>query len=522
MAAIDRCAIEQRGIAGLYLMERAGRGIADFIFQNLKRNEIHRAAILCGKGNNGGDGLVIARYMHEWGAFPLVCLLAKGDELKGDALKNYQKARELNIPIYECRSEEELEEFFAIAQSSFLWIDALLGTGAKGAPRGLIEKAIELLNQRKRHSYILSVDISSGVEADTGAAAGVAVHADHVCTMGLPKVGQVLPPGFDFYDDLTVLDIGFPHDLIRSAECQAEILTASMINQWMPVRKRSAHKGTEGHLLVIAGSRGMSGAALMCSKAALHTGAGLITCVCPASLLDIYASSVWEMLTLPVEETENGSVSEAAFDSIFKDGRQYKAVVIGPGLGLNDSTQRFVQRVVREIDLPVLIDGDGITALSLEMLKERKAPWVITPHPGEMGRLNGVSASDVQNDRWGHVQQLCLHEQGVVALKGAFSTIGCKGNKLYVNPTGSSTMASGGMGDVLSGMIGTFLAKGLDPLKAASCGVFLHGLAADLLVRESYAEALSATQVLENIQNAVSEVRKNSSKDYENENLRFE
>jgi len=508
MAAIDRMAIEERGTPGLYLMERAGEGAAQGIFAALPPEKRRRAAILCGKGNNGGDGFVIARRLQEKGVTAAVCLLSRSEELKGDARTNFLLAREAGIWIVECETSDSLKIFFQAEAEADVWVDALLGTGSRGAPRGLIAEAIRELNNHPRKAFIASVDIASGVDADSGQVEGEAVYADATFTMGLPKTGHVVPPGLNYSKRLIVLDIGFPYDLLLNAESEAELLTAALVDSWLPRRERSAHKGSEGHILIIAGSRGMTGAALLCSKAAIRMGAGLATCVCPASLLPIYASSVWEMMTMPAPETDAGSLALETFERIVAQNKQYSAVVIGPGLGLHPATQELVRKVALEIASPLLIDGDGLSAVSQEILAARKHPWVVTPHPGEMGRLMGISSAQVQADRWGCARRLAsISPYGTVALKGPCTVIAQREGMMYVNPTGSPAMASGGMGDALAGTIGALLARGMVPMQAAAAGAFLHGLAADLFTQETGAETASAGQAIDRLQQAVSSIR---------------
>ena len=506
MAAIDRTAIEGRGIPGLTLMESAGYGVAERLLASYPPDWLHQAVILCGKGSNGGDGFVVARCLAQAGHAPLVALMGRADELKGDARINYERAARLGIHIFECNSAGDLDTHLASLPTR-LYVDALLGTGSQGAPRGMIAEAIHFLNTRVGCAAIAAIDIPSGVDADTGAVEGVAVRADVVYTMGLPKVGHVLPPGLDYGRSLEVLDIGFPLDLLLGAESEAELLSPFRVNPWLPARALSAHKGSEGHLLLIAGSRGMTGAALMSARSSVLAGAGLVTAVCPRSLLPIYAQGVWEMLTLPVAETDQGSIAESAFDSISESLPRCTAVVLGPGMGRHPSTTALVRRVVEEVELPLLLDGDGLSAVTPELLARRPFPWVATPHPGEMARLFQVTSREVQSDRWGYARRLSENTSGVVVLKGPKTVIAVRGETLFVNPTGNPAMASGGMGDVLAGLIGAFLARRMEPGRAAAVGVYLHGLAADLLVWDSGAEAVSATQVLSFIPNAVHRLR---------------
>lgn len=515
MAAVDRNAIEHRGVAGLYLMERAGEGVVQGLLSLFSPQVIKHTAIVCGKGNNGGDGFVVSRRLEQMGLSPFAALIGNPDELKGDALTQYRTAKEAGVSIYPCLNEEDLRRFFQQARESQIWIDALLGTGTRGAPRGPIQRAVQCFNRLPDEKWVISIDISSGVDADTGRVEGDAVEADWVFSVGLPKVGHALPPGLDYYRQLRILDIGFPADLLQEADSEAEWVTPGQVNAWLPRRRQNAHKGSEGHLLVFAGSRGMTGAALMCAQAAIRQGVGLLTAVCPASLLPIYACSVWEKLTLPAPESEAGSLTASALDSAWAQSRKYSAVVIGPGLSRHPDSLELVRRVVREVEVPVLIDGDGLAALTPDDLRERKYPWVVTPHPGEMAMLFQTSAAEVQANRWKYARLLAAAAQefvqgfvdGVVALKGAKTVIAQQDRLLLVNPTGGPYMASGGMGDVLAGMIGALLAKGIPPRQAAAAGVYLHGLAADTIAEETGAEAVSATETIGALQKAVGMIR---------------
>lgn len=504
MAEIDRIAIAERGVPGERLMERAGCACARFLMDAISPERLRGAAILCGKGNNGGDGFVIARTLFQEGFSPKTASMGLGEELKGDARLNWERLQALGAPLYECPDPDSLQRYLREASDAYVWVDALLGTGARGAPRGLIAQAVEAIQSAPRPKYVVSVDISSGVDADSGAVEGLAVEADAVVTFGLPKIGHVVPPGLDYRRRVVIEDIGFPQDLIESAQSDAELLTSSWVDDHLPRRGISTHKGSQGRLLIVAGSLGMTGAASMCAQAALRMGAGLIHALCPISLLPIYAQGVWEIMTLPAPETETGAFAAEAWE-IIRTAGDFDAVAIGPGMGRHPSTETLIRRAVASIEAPMVIDGDALNALRPSDFASRSQPWVATPHPGEMARLFGVSVAEVQADRWGFARKLA-GERGVVALKGPCTVVaGPKG--LSVNPTGSAAMASGGMGDTLTGMIGALLANGMEAHYAASVGVFLHGLAADIAVEETGAEALSAGQVSATIQRAVRRMR---------------
>lgn len=506
MAAIDRVSIHERGIAGATLMQNAGEATANELFHSMPEF-LQNPLVWCGKGNNGGDGYVIANVLAKNGCHPTIVLLCSPNELQGDALYHFQRAHCAGINTVICKSESDIISTIQQSKAS-MHIDALLGTGAKGAPRGLIETAIIEINKQFGSKPIVAVDISSGVNADTGGVEGIALMADVVYTMGLPKVGHVLPPGLDYYKELKVLDIGFPVDLLDSAEAEAEWLTCHLINSWLPKRGISSHKGSEGHLLVIAGSRNMPGAAMMCVKSAVLSGSGLVTLACPESIHVIMTQQVWEKMTLPVSETNEGTFSIEAYNQIFQGNVPYTAIVIGPGLSRNESTMAFVRQVFEKIDLPILIDGDGLFALSLDDLKKKESAWVITPHPGEMARLFQTTSKVIQSNRWKYANDAVNGSSGVCVLKGPKTVISRKGDMLYINPTGNPAMASGGMGDILAGLTGGLMARGMEPLKAACSGAYIHGLAADVLVNETRAECICATDVALNIQKAVQIIRK--------------
>lgn len=506
MAEIDRVSIEERGVPGFQLMQKAGQAIARRLMATIEQSALFNARILCGRGNNGGDGFIIAAMLHAEGYAPRVALLAESDALSGDALTAFQNARNAGVAIAECQNADELDAWIDDGPVARLWVDAMLGTGASGEPRGVYGDAVRRMNQRRPRAVVAAVDNPTGVNADTGAVDGDAVMADIVYAIGLPKAGHVLPPGLDHCLSLETLDIGFPRDLIAAAESQAELLRPSLVDSWLPSRGRSAYKNSQGHVLIVAGSRGMSGAALLCARAALASGAGLITMACPASLLPLYAGGLHEAMTLPVAETGAGSFAERAFDDIFAQIERYDAVIVGPGLGRHKETLSLARRIFDQVELPLLIDGDGLAALTLDDFWTRRAPWVITPHPGEAAALKRCYNADVQSDRFRAAASLA-HGPGAALLKGPCSVIAA-GGLLWVNPTGNPAMASGGMGDALSGVIGALLGQGLEPGHAAAAGAYLHGLSADLLVEADAAEALSASQVIEGLNAARAQVRR--------------
>lgn len=502
MASVDRIAAESWGVAGLFLMERAGEACTQVLLDPTYQLDSSRPVLVCGTGNNGGDGFVVARRLAETGVQPVVLVVGDPENLRGDAKTNYDRLLEAGLRPIPPGQDGGSRVLRKELRNASVVVDGILGTGISGAPRGLAATAIAEINARG--VPVLAIDIPAGVVADTGAADGVTVHAAVTVTFGLPKVGHFLPPGIDFRGDLLIKPIGFPARLLEEAEHSAAVLEPTDIAAILPKRSVSCHKGTAGHLCVIAGSRGMSGAALLCARAAYAAGAGLVTLAMPKSLIPIAACSLWEALLLPLPETTEGTLAEEAAEHILEGSHRFSAAIIGPGLSQHDQTTAAIQRIVDDLSLPLLIDADGLNALRPEHLRARRYPWAATPHPGELARLlDASSAGEIQSDRWGWARRAWETLDGPIGLKGAATVIASSRERLLINPTGGPEMASGGMGDVLSGIIGALLAQGMKPADALCAGVYLHGLAADLVVKQTGYRALLAGDVSKMIQTAV-------------------
>ncbi|MDI6824829.1 MAG: NAD(P)H-hydrate dehydratase [Bacillota bacterium] len=486
MREIDRLAQEEAAIPGLILMENAGRAVFGQALRMLGGEPAgRRVLVLCGKGNNGGDGLVVARHLCHHGAEVRVLLAAMPEELKGDAAANLAMARaEEALPgaRLAVRSlsgpgwEDALAEELAAAD---LVVDALLGTGIQGGARGQVAQVIEILNRAERP--VLSVDVPSGLDADTGAVSGPCVRARVTVTLGLPKVGLLIYPGAEYAGRVLVADIGIPPGLVDRVDPQVEMLEEPQVAAWLPARPPAAHKGTFGHLWVVAGSQGMVGAAKMAAMAGLRGGAGLVTLALPARQQPVVAAGLSEVMTRGLPE-EEGMLSASALDVLKEAGRGVEAWAIGPGLGRSPGVATLVRDFVRWCPAPLVIDADGLWALGsdLSLLRDREHPTVLTPHPGEMARLLDSTVASVQADRREAVREAARRARAVVVLKGARSLVGTPTGRVFINPTGNVGMATGGSGDVLTGLVGAFLAQGVPAERAACLGVFLHGLAGDL------------------------------------------
>lgn len=503
MREIDKRATEEYGVPSLLLMENAGLQTYEAARDLLGDLEDAEILIIAGKGNNGGDGFVAARHLSEAGAIVTVALAAEADEVKGDAGTNLEIVFRAGIHCLQITDDNDLAEHLA---SCDLIIDALLGTGVKGGATGLAADVIEAINESDKP--VISIDLPSGVNADTGNVEGPCVYAAETVTLALAKIGLVTYPAAQYAGELIVADIGIPTPLVTQMDLKINLLDDDMVAVRLPRRDVDAHKGTFGHLGVLAGSVGMTGAAFLASEAAGRVGAGLVTLGCPWSLNDILEVKLTEAMTVPLPETPARSLASDAVDAALTMLQRCNSVAIGPGIGRDKDTVHFVHSILPKIDLPMLIDADGLNAVAgkPEILSRLKSPAVITPHPGEMARLLGTDTAAVQSDRLNTAIDAAAKFGVVVVLKGARTVIAAPDGRAFINPTGNPGMASGGMGDVLTGAIGGFLAQGLSALDAAICGVYLHGMAGDLAAEEIGAAGLLASDLLPRLPRTIEEV----------------
>lgn len=473
MREIDRIAIEERGVPGLTLMERAGRAVAR---EALDRYQAESAIILAGKGNNGGDGFVAARLLHEAGVRCRVDLFADPDSLSGDALANY-----LELPGgVEKRERENAAGLAADLERYDVAIDALLGTGVRGPVSGAMAEAIEALNASR--APVLAVDIPSGLPADGQPPEGPCVRAASTVTMGLPKIGMLIHPGVEMTGVVSVADLGFPRDLLESDSILVDALEPAEVGAMLPSRPRDGNKGTFGKALILAGSIGMTGAAILAARAARRSGAGLIYCAVPRGLESLLDTLPIETVKRLVPSHAGGRFDAASLGAALEWAAMCGAAALGPGLSTEPGVPEFVHGFLEGFGGSLVLDADGLNALGREpeALKRRAAPTLITPHPGEMARLTGNSIAEIQADRLGAARAFAERYGVVVALKGAQTIVADPDGRASINGSGNTGLAKGGSGDVLSGLLAGLLAQGLDCGRAARIGVFLHGLAADL------------------------------------------
>jgi hydroxyethylthiazole kinase-like uncharacterized protein yjeF len=502
MRQIDQTTIQNYGIPGLVLMENAGLEVVHRIVQIVGDVKDKKVCIFSGKGNNGGDGYVVARHLVNKGAKVKVFLFAAKEEIAGDAAVNLDIVGRMEIDVLEVSGTRDWDKIKIAVAFADCIVDALLGTGFQGDIHGLMAQAIQIINGSAKP--VVAVDIPSGVDANTGQIRGQAVKAQHTVTFGLPKTGLLLYPGAAHVGVLTVADIGLPCRLLTDDSIKQNMTTAGYIKDLLGVRPPDAHKGSNGRVAVVAGSRGMTGAAALASTAALRAGAGLVTLAVADSLHDIMEIKLTEVMTKGVPETAGGAVGRRALPYIMELAGKSDVLAVGPGLGRHDETMKVVLDIIKTAECPLVIDADGLNALvdNTGLLAECKALPVLTPHPGEMGRLTGLSPQQVNQDRISVARQAAATWGAIVILKGARTVIAFPDGEVYINPTGNPGMATGGTGDVLTGVVAGLIAQGMSSHQAAVAGVYIHGLAGDIIA-ESGTVGLMAGDVLQALPAAI-------------------
>lgn len=510
MADIDRRAIQEIGVPGLDLMENAGHAVFERARGMLSTAHEDKVVVVCGKGNNGGDGFVVARHLSAQGVEVVVFLVGRREEVRGDTKTNLERALSMGISVKEVTGEADLGVVAQEVSRAAMIVDAIFGTGIKGAVRGLAADVIERINASGR--AILSVDLPSGVDADTGQVVGPCVQAHVTVTFGLPKMGHAFYPGKAYCGEVEVADIGFPREAIVETlhTTSLQWVTSEEAASVLPCRRPDAHKGDCGRVVIIAGSVGLTGAATLASMGALRAGAGLVTLAAPESLNDILEVKLTEVMTHPLPEVrKRRCLSLRAVGEIRRTMEKADCLALGPGIGTYRETVELVARIVREATIPMVIDADGLNALARDPtpLRDTAAEVVLTPHPGELSRLLGKPVSEIVSDPIAAVNEAVERLNAVVVLKGAPTVTGTKDGMIYVNPTGNAGMATGGSGDVLTGVVAGLIGQGISVSDAAWSGVFVHGLAGDLAKGAKGEMGMIAGDVLEAIPEALVSVK---------------
>jgi ADP-dependent NAD(P)H-hydrate dehydratase / NAD(P)H-hydrate epimerase len=516
MQEVDRLTTERLGIPALQLMEAAGKSVAGaFLEQYGRRNATPpgRVCVLCGKGNNGGDGFVVARHLKEEAEQVELYLLAAPEELKCDAAKNYERWRQTGGSVHAVTNEKEWDKFWPEVASAEVMVDALLGTGIRGGAQGMMARAIDDVNRVSRNAtaarpaWIVAVDTPSGLPSDGEAASGPVLRAHLTVTFTAPKVGQLIGVDSSCCGQLVVRAIGSPEVLIEEVGKGTLRWAGPDEFAGLPLQRAAdANKGLYGHVLVVAGSQGKSGAAVMAGKAGLRAGAGLVTVATAEPAQTIVAAAHAEYMTEALPARADGAISmEAIRNGRFVAAMERKTVLaLGPGLGTQEETTEFVRHVVANADVPIVLDADGLNAFvgKSNLLAQRKAAHlVVTPHPGEMARLVGVSTAEVQKDRVSCAKNAAREWNAWVVLKGFHTVLASPSGEVFVNTTGDAGLAKGGSGDVLTGLLAALIAQfgTKDLSRVVALGTYLHGAAAELLSLQSDPSGILAGEVADAI-----------------------
>jgi NAD(P)H-hydrate epimerase len=479
MREADRCATEDIGIPSLVLMENAGRQVVAAIEAAYEEELDGRVGIICGRGNNGGDGFVVARTLMQRGVDTSVFVIGPVAEIRGDARTNLDILGRIGATVVEIGDEQTWELHFSEISRCSLIVDAIFGTGLKSALGGMMETVVADINASD--IPIVSIDLPSGMSADTPHLIGDCIEASMTVTLAAAKLPLVLPPGETHAGDIVIADIGIPGDVIEGLDGpRIELLTPEQMRSLVEPRAQESHKGDFGRVTIVAGSRGKTGAAYLAGMGALRSGAGLVTVATPASCVPIVASMAPEFMTEPLAET-GGAVVAAAVDEIL--ALQQDVIACGPGLGRGPAVVEFVRALIDRATVPLVLDADALTALADDpsiLVGKEERDVIITPHPGEMARLVGNSVEEVQSNRIQIASEFAASRRLYVVLKGHRTIAATPDGRVFINPTGNAGMATGGTGDVLTGMIAAWLAQLLDAEAACRLGVYLHGAAGDL------------------------------------------
>jgi len=503
MKEIDNITINEIGIPGCVLMENAGIQIYRAIkkkFPDLKKEKI---SIIAGPGNNGGDGLVVARHLFNEGVIPNIYLIASKEKVKGDARINLDIAEKIGLKIQEITSEKTWNLYKDEISSSTLIIDAIFGTGLTRPAEGLFKKIIEDIN--KISAFKVSVDIPSGLSSDTHQIIGPCVKADLTVTLGAPKIAHIFPPAEEYIGELIVADISIPPFLFEDEKLKLELIEKQAIISCFKPRRKDTHKGTYGHLFILAGSFGKTGAAIMAGKSALKIGAGLVTIGTPESCLPIIARSMMELMTEPLPETEKKTLSEEALEKVLTLLENKDAILIGPGITTHPSTSNLLFKLLEKIDKPMVIDADGlnIIASNPDILRNLKNNIVLTPHPGEFARLLKTTTKEILKNKIEYAREFAIKYNIYLVLKGYRTLIATPQGNVFVNPTGNPGMATAGSGDVLSGILGGLIVQQNNFLEAILAAVYVHGLSGDIASQKIGERSLVAGDLIKYLPRAI-------------------
>lgn len=499
MNEIDGITINRFGIPGVVLMENAALKVVEETIRTLGSLTGKNILVFAGKGNNGGDAFAAARHFYNKGASVKVYTVCKKDDIGGDARINFDILDRMGLKTTEVSEAAHLHAVTAELAFADIVVDGIFGTGLRGGITGLPGDLIKAINDS--HKTILSIDIPSGVNGATGEAAGVCIRANKTVTFGLPKLGMVVHPGCEYAGELVVADIGIPGAAVDSLGVKTHLIDRDRVAAILPRREVQSNKGNYGKILIVTGSAGMTGAGCLAARAALRTGAGLVYLGVPARLTQIYDTLSIESVTLPLADREPGILSRTCIRDLLELSARKNVIAIGPGLSSDDDIFGIVREVIANSKVPLVLDADALNVLAkdVSMLKNLKTEAVVTPHPGEMARLAGTTIEKVQNKRLETAQEFAARWGVTTVLKGAGSIVAAPDGTIYINPTGNPGMATGGSGDVLTGVIAALIGQGLKVPDAAAAGVYIHGLAGDFAAADKGEHGMIAGDLAEEL-----------------------
>ncbi|MCX7920993.1 MAG: NAD(P)H-hydrate dehydratase [Clostridia bacterium] len=506
MNEIDRMTINGMGIPGVVLMENAALKVFEEVDKILGVLSRKTVIIFAGKGNNGGDGFAVARHLFNKDTRVIVYIVLPKKDIKGDAGINLDIIENMGVEIIELDNNTQVKDIENRLIEADLIIDGIFGTGLKGDVSGVIRSIIEAINGSGKH--VLSIDIPSGLSGETGKVLGECIKAHKTVTFALPKVGLVIQPGCEYTGELIVADIGVPRRVIDSVNIKVELIDKGLVSSLIPSRHSETNKGDYGKIFIVTGSLGMTGAGCLTAGAALRTGAGLVYLGVPASLTSIYDTMITESITLPLDDGGSGYLKKEGLELVLKQLDKSTAAAVGPGLSVSDDIIQLVSRIIEYSKIPLILDADALNAISkdVEVLKKLRCEAILTPHPGEMSRLTGLSIEEIQHNRLEVACEFAKKWGVITVLKGYRTIVAAPGGKVFINPTGNSGMATGGTGDVLTGIIAGLVGQGIKPLGAAVAGVFLHGLSGDSVAETKGKHGLTAGDLVNEIPYAIKQL----------------
>lgn len=479
MKQLDKMAIEEFGIPGIVLMENAALAVFEEVMKSLEKKENKEVVIVCGRGNNGGDGFAVARHLANKDISVKVCIMGNPSLIDGDAKINYEIIHKMKIEIHPLAGVNNLKKFSDIVRECGVIVDAIFGTGLNSEVDSFIKEIIYIMNASEKE--VISIDIPSGISAEDGTVCGAAVCAHKTVVLQLPKVGNMNYPGNEYNGQIILKDIGIPRAAMEHMNLTINLITKDMIKDILPLRKKNTYKGDYGKVYLVAGSTGMTGAAMLACEAALRSGAGLLKIPVPQSLNTIMEVRLTEAITLPLPDFNKGVLGIGDIQKVINTMKEADVIGIGPGSGQSREIEEFLRNIFEHFTKPIVLDADALNALAKrkELLELIKSPVVITPHIGEMARLTGLDMEYIRNNRMKTALEYAKKWKMTVLLKGARTIVVGPNGEAYINETGNPGMATAGSGDVLTGIITGFIAQGIEPTKAAIAAAYVHGCAGD-------------------------------------------